>query len=252
MRYATQFLRDRQTVRYVRGLGDALTAAAPVSPFEFRFYVIEDEEPNAVALPGGGVYVNTGLILAVDDVAGLAGVVAHEIAHVNERHVAELYRRGRNTSIIANVAAFLIALLSGNPNLAQIGELGVDIAAQTYMATFTREAEREADRNAISVLVGAGYDPRGMIDLFEKLEREYQETGVPTPQFLRTHPAPAERIQVARDLIHQREPLPPLRRVDSELSLVQQRIHLYIGTEPPDEEVVRDGQPQPTSQPTRP
>ena len=235
--------------REKRALGDALTAAAPPSPFEFKFYVIEDEELNAVALPGGAIYVYTGLILAVDDVAALAGVIAHEIAHVEARHVAELYRRGRNTSVIANIAAFLIAALSGSPSVAEIGELGVDIAAQTYMATFTREAEREADYDAIEFLIGAGYDPHGMIDLFEELEREYEETGVPIPQFLRTHPAPEDRIAAARELIRQQEPLPTLRRVDAGLSLVQDRIHLYIGTEPLDEQVLRNGK-SPSETPT--
>ncbi len=226
-------VRDRVIVHYVRELGADLVEAAGPSPFEFRFYVVEDEAINAFALPGGAVYVHTGTILKAEDASELAGVIAHEIGHVTARHVAELYPKQRAAGLGVNLLAVLAAILTGNTYIANAAGLGGQIGAQAYLATFTQEAELESDRLAVETLIRAGYDPTGMVDFFEILQRETETGGLRMPQLLSSHPATRERIAGVRLEIRRREPLPALRRVDrGELRIIQKRIGLIIGTDP--------------------
>jgi predicted Zn-dependent protease len=225
------FVRDPVTVQYVRSLGQQLVNASPPSPFEFRFYVVEDETLNAFAVPGGAVYVHTGLINTVRDAAELAGVLAHEIGHVTSRHVAKMARRGRNTGVAAQVVSLLVAILTGNPYIADAGNVATSMAAQAYMSTYTQDAELEADRLAIDTMIRAGFDPQALISMFETLQQEHAG-GVAMPGFLSSHPAPAERIQEVGRLIAARRPPPGLRRDDNgRLEIIQARLELIIGTD---------------------
>ncbi len=229
IRSELQLLRDPVTVNYVRALGARLVDAAAPSPFEFRFYVVEDADLNAFAVPGGAIYVNTGLILAVSSAGELAGVLAHEIGHVTARHVAQMARRGRNTGVIAQVMTLLIAVVTGSQVGAQAGGVVTGMAAQAYMSTYTQDAERESDALAVDTMIRAGFDPNAMITMFEKLQRESE--GKPhMPQLLSSHPATRERIAAARGAISQRRGLAGLRRDDGgRLEIIQQRLELIIG-----------------------
>lgn len=225
-------VRDRVIVQYVRDLGDELVASAAPSPFTFRFYVVEDESINAFALPGGAIYVHTGTIQKAKDVSEFAGVVAHEIAHVTARHVAHLYRRQRNTGVAASVVAMVAAILTGNPYIANAANLGSSVVATAYLSTFTREAERDADRLAVETLVRAGYDPNGMVTFFDTLKKE-AGAGMKMPQFLSSHPATDERIAEVGQEIRKREVGRTLRKSDGgKLEIIQRRIDLVIGTDP--------------------
>jgi predicted Zn-dependent protease len=233
VRQEFQMVRDHVVVNYVRDMGADLVAAAKPSPFDFRFYVVEDEAINAFALPGGAIYVHTGTIQKAADASELAGVVAHEIAHVTERHVAHLYRRQRNTGVAAQAFTILVAILTGNPYIANAASLGTQVAATAYLSTFTREAESESDAVAVETLIAAGYDPEGMLTFFDTLRKE-TAGGMRPPQFLSSHPATEERIADVRRMIQQHLPLPPgLRRDDGgKLEIIQKRIDLVIGTDP--------------------
>ncbi|MFQ5514401.1 MAG: M48 family metallopeptidase [Myxococcota bacterium] len=224
-----QLLREPVVVQYVREVGARVAAAAQSSAFEFRFYVIEDESINAFAIPGGAVYVHTGLITSAHNEAELAGVLAHEIGHVTARHVAKLYKRQRNTGLLAQIVAVAIAIVSGNSYIAQGGALATDVAATAYLNTYTQDAEREADQLAVDTLIRAGYDPRALITMFQTLQAEVG-SGVPLPQILKSHPATAERIRNVQYLIRQHEPLPQDLRTDSrKLPIIQERIKLIVG-----------------------
>jgi len=224
-------MRDRVVVNYVRTMGEDLIKAARPSPFEFRFYVVEDESLNAFAVPGGAIYVHTGLILRTKNAAELNGVVAHEIGHVTARHVAKFYNRGRNTGIVAQILMFAIAFLTGNPNLAQGGQFLTDMAATAYLAQYRREDEEEADALGVETLVRGGWDPNAMVSMFETLMEE-SSGGMRLPQFLLSHPASAQRITSTRKLISSYGSLPPLRLDDGgRLEIIQQRIRLIIGTD---------------------
>ncbi len=240
VRQQLTLMRDPVTVNYIRKLGGDLAEHSRPSPFEFRFYVVEDEELNAFAVPGGAIYVNTGLIQAVDNVNELAGVIAHEIGHVTARHTAQLYKRQRNTGVAANVASVLIAILTGNPYAADAGQVATGVAATAYISTYTQEFEREADRLGVETLVNAGYDPIGMITMFETLQRESARTGIALPQFLSSHPATQERIAITRSEIDRYGPREAPKASDGgRLAIIQERIRLLAGVdrdpEPEDE-----------------
>ncbi|MGH8311034.1 MAG: M48 family metallopeptidase, partial [Steroidobacteraceae bacterium] len=222
------FVRDTVTVNYVRKFGESLASAARPSPFEFRFYVVEDEQVQAFAAPGGAMYVHTGLILAVENGAELAGVLSHEMAHVTARHVAKMARRGRNTGFVANVFYLVVGILTGNPYLANAGGMAGSVAGQAYMGTYSRDYEREADSLAIETMVHAGWNPEGMVTMFETLKAQGGGGG---PQFLSSHPATDERIENVQRDIAKYPGYDKLRSDDGKLPIIQERLKLIIGTD---------------------
>src|SRR4030095_11262923 len=196
---------------------------------EFRFYVVEDETLNAFAIPGGAMYVNTGLLLNVKNASELAGVLSHEMGHVTARHVAQMANRGRNTGFVANIFYILVAILTGNPYLADAGGLGACVAGPAYMNTYTRDAEREADALAVETMVHAGWNPEGMGTMFQTLQAE--AGGFEGPQFLASHPATEERIENVERDIAKYPGSDKLRSDDGKLPIIQERLKLIIGTD---------------------
>jgi predicted Zn-dependent protease len=145
--------------------------------------------------------------------------------------VAKNAKRGRNTGVVAQVLYLAIAILTGSPYLADAGGLASQVAAQAYMSTYTQDAEREADSLAIDTLIRAGYDPTAMVTMFQKLDAD-SEGGTRMPQFLSSHPAPADRIHAAQAEIAQRGGSQGLRRTDGgRLEIIQKRLELIIGTD---------------------
>ena len=237
LRKQLTFVRDPVTVNYVRKFGESLAKAARPSPFEFRFYVVEDETLNAFAIPGGAMYVHTGLLLAVKNSAELASVLSHEMGHVTARHVAQMANRGRNTGFVAQVFSFLVYILTGSPLLANAGSLGSQVAGSAYMNLYTRDAEREADGLAVETMVHAGWNPEGMVTMFETLKK--QAGGYDGPQFLSSHPATDERIENVQHDIAKYPGSTHLKYEDGKLPIIQERLRLIIGTdrqEPADDE----------------
>jgi predicted Zn-dependent protease len=230
IRQQLTLMRDRAVVKYVRDLGAELVAAARPTPFDVRWYVVEDEELNAFAIPGGSIYVHTGLIAKVKHADELTGVLAHELGHVTGRHVAKNYRRQRNTGILATIFSLAVAILTGNPYLANAGDLLSQIAGIAYLNTFSRDFEREADALGLETVVKAGWNPEGMTRLFETLGKEGGGRG--GPQFLMSHPAPDERVQNTKDAIAALPKGEHYRTDDQgELKLIQRRLELIIGSE---------------------
>ncbi|UCE86619.1 MAG: M48 family metalloprotease [Deltaproteobacteria bacterium] len=222
------FLRDRVVRGYVRQIGDAIVLASAPHPFEYSFEVIEDEEINAFAGPGGHIYVHTGTILKARNVSELAGVIAHEVGHVARRHIAENYNRQRTTGIAHQAAVLATSLLAGGNAAGAVNLLG-GLAGMAYLNTFTREAEAEADQFAIEVLPKVHYDPNGMVSFFETLKAEGD---VNIPGFLRSHPTTDDRIAAVQAAIHA-ERLPENLRVHDRgrLEIIQRRIRILIGEE---------------------
>jgi predicted Zn-dependent protease len=223
------FVRDPVTVNYVRQFGAQLAAAARPSPFEFRFYLVENDEINAQAIPGGAMYVNTGLLLAVHNAAELAGVLSHEMGHVTARHIAKNVNTMRGTGFVVNLFALAIAILTGNPYLANAGGVAGTVAGQAFVTTFTRDAEREADQLAVETMTNAGWNPEGMVTLFETLKKEYGSSN--GPQFLSSHPATDERIANVRKEIEKYPNAASLKLDDPKLPIIQERLKLITGTD---------------------
>jgi predicted Zn-dependent protease len=220
------FVHDEVVVGYVAALGNDLLRVMGPQPFEYDFYVIEDEELNAFAMPGGSIYVHTGLISKARNVGELIGVMGHEIGHVYHRHVAQNYRRQRNTAIGHQLGVMAAGILGGGAAAQAVDLLG-GMGAMAYLNQFGRDAERESDAFAVRTVPKAGYDPSGITSFFETLREEYGDGG---SSFLSSHPATAERIQNTRAMIRAQD-LPPGLREDDDgrLEIVQHRIKLITG-----------------------
>ncbi len=198
LRDLNYFLDDPELGTYLRGLGRRVAAYSDREPDGFRFYVVRDPQINAFALPGGHIGVNAGLILATRSESELAGVVAHEIAHVTQRHIARQIQAS-GPAQIATAAALLLAILAGagDPDVVQAAiTVGLAASAQQRI-NFTRAHELEADRVGIHTMTAAGFDPHGMASFFQYMEERGRLYGGALPEILLSHPVSNTRISEA-------------------------------------------------------
>lgn len=156
---------------------------------QFTFKVVDDPQTvNAFALPGGYIYVYTGLLKKAENEAEIVAVIGHEVAHVTQRHIAKRLTTMYGVSTIASLA------LGNNPS--QIAEIAAGVVANGYLLKHSRDAERDADAVGIRYTVAMGYTPRGYVTFFRKLAEEPQP-----PVFLSSHPNPKERVRNAQAAI---------------------------------------------------
>jgi len=199
IRRAGGVLDDPLSHEYINNLGYSLVANSDSSMKNFYFFMVNDSQINAFALPGGFIGVNYGLLLASESESELASVMAHEIAHVTQRHHARAYEQGSKSNIPA-VAALIAAIILGGKNY-EVGEAALATMAATSIQNqldFTRANEKEADYIGIALLSDSGYDPFSMASFFEKLAKNSRLYGESAPEFLRTHPVSKNRVADAR------------------------------------------------------
>lgn len=226
LRELNYFLDDAELATYLKGLGRRIAAYSGHDPDSFHFYVIRDPQINAFALPGGHIGVNAGLILASRGESELAGVVAHEIAHVTQRHIAR-QQQASGPAQIATAAALLLAILAGagDPDIVQAAiAVGLSASAQQRI-NFTRAHELEADRVGIQTMTAAGFDPRGMASFFQYMEERGRLYGGALPEILLTHPVSNTRISEALARIGDQPRLAPVAN-DGEYRLMQARLRV--------------------------
>ena len=184
--------------RYINQLGSRIQRQPGNRDIPYTFYVVNIDQINAFAIPGGFVYVNRGLVERTDNLAELAGVVAHEIGHVEARHSAEMIERMQGAQAGVAIASVLLGRQPGG-----LAGAAVDIGAQAYFSHHSREAENEADAIAVRLLPGAGIDPAGMVTFFKELIAERERSPSRLEQWFSTHPLTEERIANVRELIRQ-------------------------------------------------
>jgi beta-barrel assembly-enhancing protease len=186
-----KLLNDPLIIEFVNRLGQNLVRNSDAKvPFVIK--VIDSEEVNAFALPGGFFYVNSGLILAADEEAQLAGVMAHEIAHVAARHGTEQYSKAQ----VLNLATVPLIFVGGGIGYGLSQAAGFLIPLQFLQ--FSRGAEREADHLGMEYAYKAGYDPTAVITFFEKLQAQEKRKPGKLSKLFSTHPPTAERIEKAQ------------------------------------------------------
>jgi Zn-dependent protease with chaperone function len=177
-------------VRQVQRLGQDLAAHAPGEKWPYNFHVVNQKEINAFALQGGAIFVNLGTIQAADNKAQLAGVMAHEISHVVQRHGT----RAASKQMAAQLPLALLAGLMGRGALSQMAQLGISFGVGSYFLKNSRQAESEADLLGTDIMYDTGYDPRALADFFGKLETQMGK-GTGVEQFFSDHPNPGNRVQ---------------------------------------------------------
>ena len=185
---------DAAVRNYISGLGRRLAARAAGPKYPYSFSTANYREINAFALPGGPVWVHRGTIAAARNEAQLAAVLAHEIAHISQRHAADQITK----RLVANGFIGLLGAMLGSNRGAQTAQLGARVLAGGYMLKFSRDDERDADSVGAALMRRAGWDAREMIAFMETLRREQGRDPAAMEVFLSSHPAPGERAQRLR------------------------------------------------------
>ncbi len=206
IRRSMPVVNDPELTTYIQSLGTRLVSGGLESTigFDFAFVMIADPAINAFATPGGVIAVNTGLISNARNESELAGVMAHEIAHVEQRHMARSYAHASRVNLATALGVLAsIATAFVNPQAAGAMMQSSIAAGVESQLAFSRSNEQEADRVGMELLTEAGYDPMGMPGFFERLHKATQLSVGPVPEFLSTHPVTRSRISDTRNRAEQ-------------------------------------------------
>jgi predicted Zn-dependent protease len=232
LRASGAYINDPEINDYLNELGHRLAAASRDVKQDFEFFGVPDPQVNAFALPGGYIGVHTGLILLTQTESELAGVLAHEITHVTQHHMARALSAQKD-SMLMSLAGLALAILAARGSGASSGEAASAAIAATQALTiqnqinFTRENEYEADRIGFQRLDDAGFDVTAMATFMERMQRAFRFVEGSAPTYLRTHPITYERIAEAQSRAHGH----PYRQVASSLDfhLVRALVRSYQG-----------------------
>ena len=223
------WLDDPEISSYLNRLGNRLSSQITESRQEFEFFALRDSTLNAFAMPGGYIGVHSGLILSAASESELASVLAHEISHVTQRHLARLINKsgqGQVTSLLALAVAILAARSS--PDLAVGAAMAGQGAAIQNQLNYSRDFEREADRMGLGLMERSGFDIRDMGSFFERLQKSGRLYENNAPGYLRTHPLTTERLADLGNRIQTR----PYKQVPDSLDfqLVRAKLRAQEGT----------------------
>jgi predicted Zn-dependent protease len=181
---------------YIATVGKKLTSSADAGEFPYSFKVVVDKSINAFALPGGPMYIHTGLIAAADNESQMVGVMAHEVSHVALRHGTNQASKQQMLQLPAMLAAQ--ATGSGGGMLGTLSQLGINLGANSVLLKFSRGAETEADLLGTRLMHAAGYNPAELANFFRKLEAEGGNQNKLVEMFMASHPNPGNRVQAVQ------------------------------------------------------
>jgi len=238
LRAGGAYLEDPEVNDYLNELGQRLVAVRNDGRFDFTFFAVPDPSINAFAMPGGYIGVNTGLILLTQNESELASVLAHEITHVTQNHLARFLENQKN-SLLMSLAALAVALIAARSNSSSSGDMAAAAITSAQALTvqnqlnFTRENEYEADRIGFLRLDAAGFDTGAAASLMERLQKATRFADGSVPTYLRTHPVTYERIAEAQSRAQNK----PYRQVTDSFDFQMVRALLRSYTGRPDEAV---------------
>jgi predicted Zn-dependent protease len=230
LRDQNALIEDPEISEYINGIGQRLASQSAMGGENFHYFVVKDTTINAFAVSGGYVFINAGLILATSTESELAGVMAHETAHITQHHIARMLA-DQSKQGLATAAMMIGAILLGAIGGGQAAEGAIaatqGMAAQ-HQINFTRDNEWEADRVGISYLAGAGFDPNGMGSMFETMMRHEGLAVTYIPAMLIDHPMDSDRIAEQRARAAQ---FPPVKAHDSKsYQLIRERVRVVTAT----------------------
>jgi len=221
-------IEDFQVQRYIQTLGDKLVKASGPSLFKYHFFILSDPDVNAFALPGGYIFFNSGLISTVQSEDELAAVMAHEIAHVRNRHISRQIEKMQLVNL-GTIAALLAAIFAG-PDVQSSTAMGAAAiaAGQAAQLSYSREQEEEADRTGALTMLKAGFDPAAMAIFFERLAKSAPEDML--PPYLSTHPALDVRINKIKSIAAaHKDEIKPRRDSQQDFLKIKLRIEVADG-----------------------
>ena len=218
----TPQVRDAAVHAYVARIGRRLAAHANGERYPYSFSVADYREINAFALPGGPVWVNRGAIQAAGTESQLAGVLAHEIAHISQRHAAQQL----SNVMVTNLGLSLLGALLGNAGGATSANVAARYVASGAFLKFSRDDEQDADRVGVTMMASAGWDPHGMIDLMESIREHERRDPSSVEIFFSNHPSPKDRVAMLARIL-------PTRRSGTHDSADFQSIRARLRTFPP-------------------
>jgi predicted Zn-dependent protease len=210
------YIEDPEIVGYIDRLGQSIARASQRSNIAYRFRVVNTDEVNAFAVPGGYLFVNRGLIEAADTECELAGVLGHEIGHVVGRHSARQITQQYGVSAVAGL------LLGQNPSM--LAQLTAQVVSTGAIMRYSREMESEADTYGVQELYDAGIDPSGLATFFDKLEAMHGAGGGKLEQFFSTQPDPGARAVVVRGQVSNLPAKPGLRKDSKDFQAVKAKV----------------------------
>jgi predicted Zn-dependent protease len=203
-------IEDPFLTSYINRMGQKLVYQMGPQPFKYKFFIVKDPTMNAFAVPGGYIFLNSGMIMMADREGELAGVMAHEISHVYCRHMAKMMEKSKVVTIASLLGAMASIFLGGA--LASPLLLGTMAGGQSAMLAYSRDNEAEADADGFRWMLKAGYNPRDMISMFNKMNKQRWFEGGKVPQYLLTHPYTDDRIvALSQQLAMHQSELPPER-----------------------------------------
>lgn len=214
------FVTDPGVNAYITTLGSSLARSSDDRGREWRFRVVDAEEVNAFALPGGFVYVNRGLIERAGNASELAGVLGHEIGHVVLRHSAERIEKANKTNIGVSIVCALTSICSSDA-----ARVAINVGGAALFARFSRQDEFEADSAAVGITTRAGFDPDGIATMFAKLLRDREVEPNIVAGWFASHPLEEARITVVRSVIEAApKPAETLARDDPAFRAFQEQL----------------------------
>lgn len=192
-----EIIEDPIIVGYVERVGRKILSGMPPQPFKYRFYVVKEDSYNAFAIPAGHIFMHSGLLAAMENEDELAGILGHEIAHVVNRHLSKRIERSKKidlATMAGMVAGIFIGAATGDATAAQTLAIGSAAAGQTASLAYSREDEAQSDQLGLEYVQRAGYDPRGLITILQKIRSKQWFTSQQIPTYMMTHPALEERL----------------------------------------------------------
>ena len=231
LREQNALIEDPEVSEYINGIGQRLASQSAMGGEYFHYFVIKDTTINAFAVTGGYVFINAGLILATSTESQLAGVMAHETAHITQHHIARMLADQSKQSLATAatmIGAILLGALGGGGQATEGAIAAAQGMAVQHQINFTRDNEWEADRVGIGYLAGAGFDPYGMGSMFETMMRHEGLAATYIPAMLIDHPVDSDRIAEQRARAAQ---FPPRKGKDSEsYQLIRERARVLTAT----------------------
>jgi predicted Zn-dependent protease len=186
-----------RAVAYVASIGKRIASRAGGPRYPYNFSIANYKEINAFALPGGPVWIYRGALQVATNEAQLAGVLAHEVAHIARRNAADQLTK----RLVADGLLGLLGAVLGNDRSAQAAQAGAQVLTGGYMLKFSRDDEREADRVGAEIVRRAGWDARGLLEFMEILQHHQGRDPSSVAVFLSSHPAPGERAELLRKTV---------------------------------------------------